>query len=128
MLMAAKRPRVGMAECRARPTDPAPIQACFAINEFRAEPWLAALGADDKKAYKEYISANRGHEKVVEKTVQSIREYKALMEQVESLTHRAHAAHMYLTDLVGQSLSAYERGVWVSVVRRMVDGDGDEDL
>ena len=44
---------------------------------------------------------------------------------MEAIQKRAEAARVFLVDVVEQKLGAYDRGVWVALVRKIAGGDMD---
>ena len=75
---AAKKRRLAPDEIAPRQNDDRDVLACFAVNRFNAEAWLATLGDDQLKLYKESIETNRSADRVVERTIEEIREYREL--------------------------------------------------
>ena len=73
-----KRGRVSMAQMQVRTDDVPMVQACFAIKEFKAKAWLSSLAPQIRDEYACYLKANRGTDRIVEKTVSTINEMKAL--------------------------------------------------
>ena len=78
-----KRARVSFKEMQVKSDDPALIQSCFSIGEFHANEWLKSVPDTLFDDYHSFIdkSAHGHQERMVDKTVECIREYIAVKDR-----------------------------------------------
>ena len=73
-----KRARAPLVELSSKESDIEAVKACFALTAFNAEAWVVSLDETTRKDYKAFVEANRSNDRVVQKTIETIIEYKNL--------------------------------------------------
>lgn len=113
----AKRRRVQLGEMRGLDTDPAEVQALFALQGFDLHGMLVAMAPQEAVGYLKTLEEKRTLEHQAEATLGMVPAIKRMKEQLKHAQSRLEAVEGYLASIILDALGGVKKGEWVALVR-----------